>query len=223
MTLESRKAPVGTFFGHLAALGAARDAAAEEALHRALLEAWGEPHRHYHTEQHLKECLELLERWGEGLSTTGRGEVPLAIWFHDAIYDTRASDSEQRSAAWAVTALTALHVPPASVTSVQDLVLATRHAAPDADIQRSDSAAVLVDIDLAILGAEPARFAEYEAQVRLEYGWLSDAGFDAGRREFLESMLARDRLFMTPRAFREREAAARRNIAARLARTHSQP
>jgi predicted metal-dependent HD superfamily phosphohydrolase len=100
---------------------------------------------------------------------------------------------------------------------VRDLVLATRHTVPEADILRSECSALLVDIDLAILGAEPARFAEYEAQVRLEYGWVTDAGFEAGRREFLESMLARERLFSTPRAFREREVGARRNIAAKLA------
>jgi predicted metal-dependent HD superfamily phosphohydrolase len=39
-------------------LGATR---ADQALHARLIACWSEPHRHYHTLQHLRECLAQLD------------------------------------------------------------------------------------------------------------------------------------------------------------------
>ena len=50
-----------------------------------LMNAWAEPHRHYHDQRHLRECLAFWARW-RGLSFRS-GEVAMAVWFHDAIYD----------------------------------------------------------------------------------------------------------------------------------------
>ena len=84
----------------------------------------------------------------------------------------------------------------------------TRHAAEPVGID----AQVLVDADLSILGAQPARFQEYEAQVRSEYGWVPDATFRATRAKILKAFLGRPHLFCTA-PFRERyEAQARRNL-----------
>ncbi|MBT9552193.1 MAG: hypothetical protein IV088_15195 [Hydrogenophaga sp.] len=54
-----------------------------------------------------------------------------------------------------------------------------------------DDARRLVDIDLAILGADPARFAEYDAQVREEYRWVPNWLYRCKRREVLAGFLAR--------------------------------
>ncbi len=58
---------------------------------------------------------------------------------------------------------------------------------------------VLVDIDLSILGADAARFDEYEVQVRAEYRWVPDFVFRPKRREVLEEFLARPTLYSTER------------------------
>lgn len=73
-------------------------------------------------------------------------------------------------------------------------------------------AALLVDIDLAILGTTPARFAAYERQIRQEYAWVPEALFVEKRRAVLQGFTARPQLYTTA-YFQERlEATARRNL-----------
>jgi predicted metal-dependent HD superfamily phosphohydrolase len=60
------------------------------ALRDALLARYAESHRHYHSQQHLGECLDAFER--ERAQAQRPGEVALALWFHDAVYDLQAHD-----------------------------------------------------------------------------------------------------------------------------------
>lgn len=168
--------------------------------------------RSYHTLQHLREGVALLE---PALPLARHpAEVEIALWFHDAVYDPRAEDNEARSAGWAREALRAAGVADEVADRVAALVLATRHDAEPGDAD----ARLLVDVDLAILGAAPARFDEYERQVRQEYAWVPEERFAVARRTLLQQLLARPRLYATP-AFRERfEAQARENLARSLAR-----
>src|SRR5207248_1574948 len=153
--------------------------------------------------RHLEECFALFE---EARSLCAHpGEVGLALWLHDAVYQPRWRDSEEASARWAGKILHEAGAPAGVAERVRDLILATKHDAKP----RAGDAAVLVDIDLAILGAEPARFDEYEAQVRSEYAHVPDAMFRLGRAKILKGFLARPSIYATPR-FRERfEARAR--------------
>ena len=176
------------------------------ALMRKLVACYGEPQRKYHTLQHLAECLAMFES-ALGLAPHA-AEVEVAIWFHDAIYDVRGSDNEARSAAWAKTELVAAGVSSEVSERVAALVLATRHDALPVTLD----AQVLVDVDLAILGAPADRFAEYERQVREEYSFVPGFLFRRKRRAILRSFLARPYIYSTE-YFRSRlEQAARANL-----------
>ncbi|RZL64766.1 MAG: N-methyl-D-aspartate receptor NMDAR2C subunit [Variovorax sp.] len=175
-------------------------------LRDALLTRHAEPWRKYHTQQHLHECLSGLAR--EQALAARLGEVAIALWFHDAIYDLQAHDNEARSAGWARDALQEAGASAEVAQRVHALVMATCH-----DAQPSDpDAQLLVDIDLSILGAPPARFAEYEQQIRAEYAHIPPALFEPRRREILGRFLARDPLYLTPGVRAEREAQARINL-----------
>jgi predicted metal-dependent HD superfamily phosphohydrolase len=190
---------------------------ANDGLRQRLLDAWREPQRRYHTLQHLAECLVHLES-ARHLAMSA-GEVELALWFHDAVYDVRSDDNEDRSAAWARDALLAAGVAADAAGRVHDLVLATRHAAlPD-----TPDATLVVDIDLAILGAPPDRFAQYEAQVWAEYAWVDDATFRRRRHEVLTGFLARPTIYGSEH-FRSRlEAAAGANLRHSIERLEGRP
>lgn len=92
------------------------------------------------------------------------------------------------------------------------LIMTTRHDATPSDADEQ----LLVDIDLAILGATPERFAEYDAQVRAEYAWVPGFVYRMKRRSVLKAFLARPRLYGTDHFRARYEAQARRNLAAVL-------
>ncbi|MCC2677150.1 MAG: hypothetical protein K0R58_4097, partial [Ramlibacter sp.] len=160
----------------------------------------------YHTLQHLRECLAHFEA---ASSLAPRpAEVEAALWFHDAVYDPKARDNEQRSADWAARSLLAADCEAGVAERVRALVLATDgHAASD-----DPDTQLLLDVDLAILGAAPARFAEYERQVRAEYAHVPEAEFRARRAEVLAAFLARPRIYLTPAFHDALEERARGNL-----------
>jgi predicted metal-dependent HD superfamily phosphohydrolase len=181
------------------------------AVYDELIACYSEPHRAYHTLQHLEECFALFD---EPLAEHA-DEALLALWFHDAIYQPKRYDNEEKSADWGADVLAAARAPAEVIARFRDLVLATRHEAQP----QSPDARLLVDIDLSILGAEPERFDEYERQVRKEYAHVPDLFFRMGRAKILKQFLARPAIYSTA-AFRERfEARARANVERSLARS----
>ena len=192
-------------------------AAADAALLQRLLAAWCEPQRRYHTLQHLAECIAAFTA---ARALAGRpGEVELALWFHDAIYDVHRDDNEALSADWAHAALAGAGAGEGAAARVRELVLATRHAAPAS----TPDEGLLVDIDLSILGAPAERFAQYEAQVRAEYAWVDEATFRRRRREVLTGFLARPTIYATDHFRTLLEAVARANLGRSIEQLEDRP
>lgn len=187
-------------------------AAAPAEPYGQLTGAYAEPHRHYHTAQHLDECFACFDEIGP--LAEHPAEVAIALWFHDAIYDPKRQDNEERSAAWARRTMLAAGAAPDAAARVHALVMATRHAA----VPRGQDEAVLVDIDLSILGAAPGRFDEYERQVRAEYAWVPEFLFRRKRRQILDELLARASIFSTAPMRGRLEARARANLGRSLER-----
>lgn len=190
-------------------LGAAR---VDGELFERLIESYSEGHRKYHTMQHLEECFALLDRVGSWAERAA--EVELALWFHDAIYDTRRKDNEQRSAAWARECAVAAGLTEEQAGRVYELIMATMHDA----VPVGRDAEVLVDIDLGILGTDVARFDEYEIQVREEYAWVPEPLYRAARRQVLEGFTEREWIYSTEYFLSTYEFQARANLARSLAR-----
>lgn len=181
-------------------------------LYHQIVACYSEPHRKYHTIQHLNECFMHLENVRS--FSDHPEEVELALWFHDAIYDTSRKDNEKRSAEWARDSVLAAGVSSEPAGRIYELVMATMHNA----VPAGRDAEVLVDIDLGILGAEAARFDEYELQVREEYSWVPESLYRAARRKVLEQFVDREWIYSTAPFRSAYEARARDNISRSLAR-----
>jgi predicted metal-dependent HD superfamily phosphohydrolase len=178
----------------------------------SLLTAWSEPGRHYHDLRHLRECLVRWQAWRAFAEQPG--EVALALWYHDAVYQPQSGDNEWRSAEWAARAMGEAGVAKERIDRVHALIMATRHDAP----AESPDAQLLVDIDLAVLGAAPERFEQYDHDVRAEYAWVPEALYREKRREVLQGFAGRDPLYQTAAARQQLEAQAKANLAAAVAR-----
>lgn len=167
--------------------------------------------RHYHNLDHVRQVLETIGEF-QALARDLLA-VQLAAWFHDVVYSPRANDNEARSAAYARAALRQLGLPAATIDRVSDLILATAsHQAAGDDVD----AHLLLDADLAILGAPPAQYDRYAQAIRQEYAWVPEATYRTRRQEVLARFLAWPRLYHTPPLFAAREVQARQNLTREL-------
>jgi predicted metal-dependent HD superfamily phosphohydrolase len=150
-----------------------------------LCDRYTEPHRAYHTLQHLGECLAWVDR----------------------------ADNETRSADLAVQVIKGVGGEYSLQRSVHAMILATRHET----VSNTLDSRLVVNIDLAILGAAADRFAQYETQIRQEYAWVPEPLFCQRRAEILQGWLNRPAIF-TVDCFREKlEHQAQENLRRSLA------
>jgi predicted metal-dependent HD superfamily phosphohydrolase len=172
-----------------------------------ILNRWCEPHRHYHTLQHLGECLALLSDSRDECSQPA--EVELAFWFHDAVFDPELTGNELRSAELAQSAVLQAGLSEEIASRIYDLIMATRGRVVR---PLPGDARVIADIDMAILGAKQDRFWEYNHQIRQDYAHIPEYLYRAKRKRWLERYLECSRIYYTERFRRAFEASARGNI-----------
>ena len=171
-----------------------------------LQSAYAQKHRAYHTSRHIDECLSLLDELKHLAAYPA--EVECALWFHDAIYEPMSKSNEERSADWASEFGQRVGVPADSVARIRSHVIMTRHVALPTD----DDSRLLVDIDLAILGATPSRYNEFERDVRREYRWVPGIVYRAKRAEILQSFLDRPKIYQWESVYERFESKARTNV-----------
>src|SRR6266545_1841094 len=183
------------------------DPNAAEGFFAELIAAYSEAGRHYHNLDHIRHVLGTIDR----LRAEAHDLISLrcAAWFHDAVYDPRASDNEERSAEWAAQALESLSLPTQVVANTRRLILLSKTHQPD---PADADGCLFIDADLAVLGSEEAEYRSYAQAIRREYAWVADDAYRAGRGRVLHSFLARPRIYATGILFESLEGCARRNL-----------
>ena len=178
------------------------------ALFTQLISAYQEPDRHYHNLQHLQQLFTALQNFNPSNYLNDRPSIILAIFFHDAIYDTRSHENEAQSAKWASESLTKLNFPNTTIDRITHLIHLTKTHRPDpTDL----NAQILLDCDLSILAAPPAQYQTYAKAIRQEYHWVPEADYRKGRSQILQTFLNRDRIYHHPE-MHHHEHQARTNL-----------
>lgn len=178
--------------------------------------------RAYHTLDHLVDLFTEMDRHDFADADT----VAFAIFYHDAVYGPiarmmlnigdaqSATSDEDLSARMAQEHLSAMGIAPAMADRVAALILMT--GAHRCDPEADRDAALFLDMDMSILGAAPARYALYAAQIRQEYSHIDRDAFCAGRKEFLERTLTAGRVFITDTYHASHGAQAAQNLRAEM-------
>ncbi|MCE7917760.1 MAG: N-methyl-D-aspartate receptor NMDAR2C subunit, partial [Nitrosomonas sp. PRO5] len=90
------------------------------------------------------------------------------------------------------------------------LIIATCHQTLPSEPDQQ----LLTDIDLAILGSPPARFREYDQQIKSEYSWMPGFLYRMKRKNVLRGFLARKYIYSTNHFKKYYEQRARANLRA---------
>lgn len=183
---------------------------AAEAVGRELLAAWSEPHRRYHSVEHLRDILRHVEELA--VLADDADAVRLAAWYHDSVYAGRPDD-EELSARRAEDELSGLGVEPQLVDEVARLVRMTVTHDPAPGDHNGE---VLSDADLASLAVSRERYVANTAAIRAEYGHISDDVFRKGRLQVLANLLGGPGVFRTEEGRQRWEGPAQENLRAEL-------
>lgn len=174
--------------------------------------------RHYHTLGHLWDCFRVLDGYfGDeheakaAVRDPDAVTVELALWFHDVIYDPTdrvQGHNERQSALFALGVMTQAGFLAEECQRVHDAILATTHIDPPQD----RATAIVLDVDLSILGEPSGTFNAYCDQIRREYNMYPDHQFLTARKLFLQTFLRKPQLFHTKEVGEDYEKRARQNL-----------
>ncbi|MCB0640341.1 MAG: hypothetical protein KDC44_01820 [Phaeodactylibacter sp.] len=162
--------------------------------------------RHYHNLGHLDFMFQKFD--GIQSQVADPDVFQFSIFYHDIIYNARRQDNELKSAELAQERISVLGLSADRVQQCYEQILATKAHQTSSDTDTN----FLLDIDLAILGADLPSYQQYAQQIRAEYAMYPNFLYRKGRRKVLQHFLAMPQIYKTG-YFQERlERQARENL-----------
>jgi predicted metal-dependent HD superfamily phosphohydrolase len=182
----------------------------------SITQAYDSPQRYYHRLEHISQVLTTITQL-ESYAVNFRA-IQLAAWLHDVVYDTHASDNEEKSAIFARELLNSLNIHQQIIITVENLILNTKqHHCEHHNIDSQ----ILLDADLMILAADEVEYWQYAKAIRQEYHWVPQTDYIKERKRVLEKFLLRPRIYQILSIFEIAEPIARQNIQAEIAKYNS--
>ncbi len=167
---------------------------------------YSEPQRHYHSLDHVEDCLlkcEEVENFINDLKP-----VQTAILFHDYYYDPKRNDNEEKSADYTFNLLKNNSFPEEFCIQVKELINLTKHPS----VPKTADEEYLLDIDLSILGSPPETYHIYEDNIRQEYMHVPKVVFSFGRKKLLKKFLNQERIYYSEYFHKTLEEQSRENL-----------
>jgi predicted metal-dependent HD superfamily phosphohydrolase len=162
--------------------------------------------RYYHNLSHLKQILDVIyEMRSQAHNFLA---LQIAAWFHDAIYNPKATDNEEKSAFYARNALKTSNLSLKTTKKIEKLILITKNHTSDGDFDNQ----IFLDAALSILGTSLSKYQIYAKAIRQEYSWVPEQEYCLKRKRVLDNFLNRDRIYSTKNLFNKLEKQARKNI-----------
>lgn len=143
-----------------------------------VLERYNEAHRFYHTTEHLLQVLESLQKKG-----SVSDELFLAAVYHDAIYDPRANDNEERSAELFIEHAKKSGLSKDQQQKIKQYILDTKTHKSSDPVSRQ-----LLSADLEILDQPLDKLIDYEKKIFKEFQFADFKLYKPKRLEVLKSL-----------------------------------
>jgi predicted metal-dependent HD superfamily phosphohydrolase len=178
-----------------------------EELYQQLVRLYSAGGRAYHNLSHIRSLLDLSDTFRDRIQNYQA--LSFAIWFHDAIYNTRKKDNEELSAKFAVKSIGRFKVSVDTLALICEMILATREHQNQGSSEDID---LFLDLDLSILGSEEQVYRCYAQAIRKEYWWAPGFLYNERRKKVLMSFLERESIYLTREMVDRFEEQARRNI-----------
>lgn len=134
------------------------------------------------------------------------------MWFHDVIYAPFSSSNERDSADLAETFLHENNASSGVIRNVRELIIATEHSSKAS----SSDQALLLDIDLSVLGTPTDVYKQFERDVRFEYKRVPYFLYRSKRKEVLEGFLNGKTVYRNGFFIDKLEEQARHNLLAAI-------
>ncbi|KAL7307978.1 hypothetical protein TKK_0000068 [Trichogramma kaykai] len=192
------------------------DEAASESWLVRVQEAYGDAKRTYHNLETLGEKLAAYAEARDCLKNPRA--MLLAIFFQNLDYDPKALDGDPKNLDQfeAFAAEVGIEADSDLAKDTRELLEAATTNSTEAHkidgVYGSEDAHYLLDLDMAVLGSSPDKYADYCDKIRGEYSFLSEPMYTALRLKVLQNFLQIPNIFAT-KEFREKyEEQARTNI-----------
>lgn len=144
--------------------------------------------RAYHNPKHLVNCFDVLEKFfpNEKLDPA----IRLALFFHDAVYNTTKTDNEAQSCLLLDKLLP--DIDESIRNDAKSYIMVTSSHLPF-----DDKSKIVVDCDLAILGSSPEEYEVYENSIREEYYFAPQDLYVSGRAKVMSKFANKEFVFWT--------------------------
>ena len=161
--------------------------------------------RGYHNIEHIYDMFMELEVYESSINFKYDKETLIwAILYHDIVYDTQVSDSENvNKSCEYVLKKYGLFINGIDMSASFRLIRSTDYSKGKRNL--------LTDLDLSVLGKPWEVYEKYTKGVRKEYSWVDDKPFHEGRLKILENLLTQ-KLFHKQYFIEKFEEQAKANI-----------
>jgi len=144
-----------------------------------LLSMWNESHRHYHTQNHLLDLIENINK--KIFEQKDYEKMILCALFHDCVYDPMMSNNEEESANFF---MKCCQEKTQDILDVKQMILDTKTHESNSKLSEKFN-----KLDMNIVERDYDSLLEWEKGISLEFSAYDKYLYKEGRLTFLESIL----------------------------------
>ena len=172
-----------------------------------ILENYTKKWKFYHNLNHVYSFVNLFEKYNKFINNY-KNEFLISIYFHDIIYIPSRNDNEEESINMFNKFYNEVKPNNLNKEKVIEFIAETKHhsLSKDYDFELD----LFLDMDMQIVSDE--NWEDYENKIRKEYCFVDETEYKNKRRQFLQSLVNKNRIFRTQIFYDTYEQIAKNNI-----------